>query len=187
MSQAKSQDSKKKYLFWTVPCLIMVVVIIGLILWHMHKNAWGKITFKTFAPHYLPDNIKVTKAYADAWYIPTGRPTHRTALRLELSSQAFIIEEKGSDAEFGCQQPMKGMICNKEQSAAGQSYLQTITTIPAQPTEQTITWMRDGTRMQVTFENTKPYDTAVIGHIVDAFVSDAYLDIPVQYHDKSTI
>ncbi|HKR81494.1 MAG TPA: hypothetical protein VJR27_00645 [Candidatus Saccharimonadales bacterium] len=146
--------------------------------------------FQEYTPNYLPGKLSVGKKVIEAWRIPSGRPSHIIALRMTLSKSSFIYEQK-SDGNFtySCDSKIINTSCSIMVSQNGLRYVLTTTTIPHQPLEQTIEWLKGDTRIRVVVngEFAQPYPTSAIERMIDSFSATTYHDLPVTYIDKSRI
>lgn len=169
------------------------MAIIGGMAWrhHAQRNAWGHITFTTYAPIYLPDALKVASASIDARYIPAGTPAHSTMLHLALPAGSYIYEQKNAaSVAGGC--PNVSIVhqtCTVMASSRGQQYALTTTQVPGQPIEQTAVWLKSSTLIQASFrgQSSQPYSADTFGRIIDSFQPAQYKNLKTNYYDSSRV
>jgi len=172
--------------------LLVAVLLLGGVAWrHAHQNAWGKINFQTYAPAYLPDNLKIRSVTIDARYIPADTPSHTTMLNLTLSNDSYVYEQKNTTSFTpGCPVGITvHQACSTNISPQGQQYQLVTSIVPGQPVEQTFKWLKDATLMQATFkaESSQPYSAAVLGKVIDSFKPVIYKDLKTNYFDHSRV
>jgi hypothetical protein len=158
--------------------------------YNARQNTWGTIHFQEFAPSYLPDKLAISSKSIDARYAPANEPARTTILDLKLSSHSFIYEQKASKPFlYSCGKPIMHTSCNTGNSAHGQRFLLTTTTVPGQPIQQLAEWSQGGTNIQLNFygESSQPYSPAMIGKVIDSFQPVQYTDLHVNYYDNSKI
>jgi hypothetical protein len=172
---------------------ILIALVVGGGVWyhHMHRYIPGKVTFQEFALGYLPSNVTITKKYIQDWYIPASSPSRYTRLYIELSDESSVYENK-LDESFGFNCSLGKIVnqdCAPKFSPEGQQYQLTTRSIPNQPVEQSIQWLRSGTVIQVNLTPTDQdgYPLETLGKIVDIFKPVHYEGLQVHYIDKSVI
>jgi hypothetical protein len=191
-AEKRPRNRRRHLLSRVLLIVLLLVVIIGCISWRYsaHQNAWGKIRFQEYAPSYLPDELSVISKSIDARYTPVGDPTHTTVLDLKLSQHSFIYEKKYTGhLSNNCGPSVANMFCSFGTSPHGQRFLLTTTSVPGQPTQQSIEWFIGNTDVYVNFygEHSQPYSSDVLGKIVDSFHATQYLNLPINYYNGSKI
>jgi hypothetical protein len=172
--------------------VLALALIVGGATWYraIHDDSWGKISFQEYTPSYLPDGLKVTSKTIDAQYTPANTPSHTTTLNLRLSKGAYVYEEKNANGFIhACLGTIVNQSCLVQTSPHNQRYALITTTIPGQPMEQTVRWLKGSTAMQITFHGqlSQPYSQDVLGRVVDSLQPVTYKNLKVNYYDKSRI